>query len=162
LTPRPATPDDARDLAAIHVRAWEETYTGLLPPEEVAARDRTRRLAQWQGMLAQGRTRVALIPGFGFAQAGPQREAALAARWPEELLALYVLKSGHGTGAGLALLSAVLGAGPFSAVVLKCNGRACRFYEKTGGRLAEERPVTLGTRPIIDLLYVWDNGLKLP
>jgi len=59
----------------------------------------------------------------------------------------------------LTLIGAVLGRVPFSALVLQGNERACRFYEKTGGRLAAERPEILVKTPVIDLLYVWDREL---
>ena len=76
MTPRPATPADTAELARTQVQAWADTCVGLLPPEETAARDQSRRLAHRQRMLAAELTRVALIPGLGFAQAGSNARSA--------------------------------------------------------------------------------------
>ena len=140
---RPARESDAEILARIHVAAWAETYPGLLPDHEIARRDRAMRQAQWEAMLARGDTRVALAGEVGFAQMGPQRDPELTATWPEELHALYVLRSAHGTGLGRRLLDAVRGEAPFTAFVLDGNARALAFYLKTG---AEE----LGRTPLGD------------
>jgi hypothetical protein len=34
---RIATPDDAHDLAVMHIASWHETYLGLLPDKVLAA-----------------------------------------------------------------------------------------------------------------------------
>jgi GNAT superfamily N-acetyltransferase len=135
---------DADDLAAIHVAAWRETYTGLMPAGEIARRDLTVRRREWTAMLAAGGTRIVIAGQVGFAQMGPQREPDLAARWPEELHALYLLQSSQGTGLGLALLRAVAGTSPFTAFVLDGNARAMAFYRKTGAEVLGREPLGEG------------------
>ena len=152
---RMATPDDADAIAAIHVAAWAETYTGLLPAVELTKIERATRRGWWAAALGRGGTRVALAPGLGFAAVGPQRDARLAPRYPRELHALYLLAPAHGTGLGRRLFDRAAGDGPLSAFVLDGNARAIRFYEKTGARFVERRK--LGDGWPDDLLYVWDR-----
>ncbi|PHP27427.1 GNAT family N-acetyltransferase [Limimaricola cinnabarinus] len=161
---RPALPDDVPDLAELHVTCWHETYTGLVPAEEIARHDRALRLRQWDRQIAEGTCRIMIAPGAGFAQIGPQREAALAARGFEtELYALYLTRAAQGRGLGRALFAAALGPAPgrLLAMVLEGNDRACRFYEATGARLAERRPERIGQAEITDLLYLWDTAPAL-
>ncbi|MEM7490071.1 MAG: GNAT family N-acetyltransferase, partial [Pseudomonadota bacterium] len=144
MTPRPATPADAEEIARLHVRAWQETYPGLLPPEEIAARDHPARLRQWQGALASDASRTVLLPGLGFAQAGPQRMADHAAAYPEELYCLYLLRAGQGRGHGRALLAAVGRDVPMTALVLEGNARACAFYAAAGAVVLDTLPCRIG------------------
>lgn len=126
---------DAAALAALHVACWAETYGGLLPGSEIARYDLAFRQAQWARVLAglgEDGGRVVWVPEAGFAMMGPQREAALAADWPEELYALYLLRAAQGRGLGRGLLDAVR-AGPFTATVVAGNLRAERFYAAAGG-----------------------------
>lgn len=51
---------------------------------------------------------------------------------PEELTMLYVLADAHGSGAGQALLDAVLGDRPASLWVAADNPRARAFYRRNG------------------------------
>ena len=73
---RPATVADIPDLARLHVQAWGESYAGLLPAAEIAARDIAARTAQWTSTIAAGTTRIMVLPGLGFAQTGAQRGQA--------------------------------------------------------------------------------------
>lgn len=131
---RAARPADAPMLARLHVQSWRETYPGLLPETEIAARGYKVRLAQWRNQIARGDSRIALLPDLGFAQMGPQRDAGFArAGYPEELYCIYLLHAGQGRGQGRALLGAVRGEAPFTALVLAGNGPACGFYRAMGG-----------------------------
>lgn len=111
---------------------WAETYGGLLPASEIARYGLAFRESQWARALAGGAARVIWLKGAGFAMTGPQRDGALAAEWPDELYALYLLRRYQGRGLGRALLGAVLG-GPFTATVVAGNLRAERFYAAAGG-----------------------------
>ena len=159
-TPRPATPADVPMLARVHVQCWQETYTGLLPAAEIAARGIEQRRRQWTDQIAAGRSRIAVLPDLGFAQAGPQRDTPLLEQgFPLELYALYLLRAGQGRGLGLALLRAVIrpGDGPMSALVLAGNQPAIRFYEASGARRLETRAEHVGAAPIEEHVYVWDR-----
>lgn len=131
---RAAVLEDAGMLARIHHASWAETYPGLLPDSEIARFDLAFRQAQWARILQPDPSkRVFLVPEAGFAVMGPQREAALALEYPEELYSLYVLQSAQWRGIGRALLVAVRSAAAFSASVVAGNLRAERFYAAQGG-----------------------------
>ena len=70
---------------------------------------------------------------IGFAFAGPAFDPE-AREVPRELQVynLYVTAAHHGTGAGQALLDAVIGARPAMLWVAKANPRAVAFYRRNG------------------------------
>ncbi len=142
---RPARPADAPAIARVHVRAWQETYPGLLPPETIAERTEASRLAIWTRALsapAAGRVILAAehagaVAGFG--QAGPQRTQALRDMGHTgEVWALYLVAAAQGAGLGRGLMAAMLAAlaraGHRSAAlwVLRDNP-AAGFYARLGG-----------------------------
>ncbi|SLN32868.1 hypothetical protein ROJ8625_01537 [Roseivivax jejudonensis] len=51
---RPAGPDDADEIAALHMQAWRETDTGILPPDEIARNGLSARRALWRRVLGAG------------------------------------------------------------------------------------------------------------
>ena len=136
---RPARVQDVRQMARVHVRCWQETYRGLMPdavlddPGFPAARER-----MWTEVLTSGRyrqNRVAVAERddelAGIAMSGPPEDAA--AGWRRQLYVLYVYAAGHGTGAGRALLEAVIDpAEPAALWVADPNPRAQAFYRKHG------------------------------
>jgi ribosomal protein S18 acetylase RimI-like enzyme len=153
---RRATPEDAAAIAAIQVAGWRETYPGILPEEYLAALSVERRAEAWRKMLADGAS-VQIAEGSGFAVVGAQRDDALAAEWPDELQAIYVLRKHQGRGLGRALLRAALGADPrpFSAFVLEGNDRALGFYLGTGAVELFRRPAVIGGHPVVDIAIGW-------
>ncbi len=161
MLPRPATPDDAPDLARIHAAGWAETYPGMLPAPLVAARTPEVLLPLWQRVLARPGVRVALLPATGFAAMGPQRDPALAASHPAELYALYLRATAQRRGLGRALLAAVADGTPFSIAVIAANTRARAFYEAAGARLHALHPADIDGHPIEEALYL-HQGRPLP
>lgn len=157
-TPRPATLDDAAMIARLHVQAWQEAYTGLLPAEEIAARSYEKRQFIWARALSHEDTRIWVIDDLGFAQFGPQRESSWAARgYSEELWTMYLIRDGYGLGGPL--LRAAFGANGqrFTTCVLDRNARACAFYEKAGGRHLITREDRVGRSPVVERVYGWDT-----
>ncbi len=136
-TPRPATPADAAACALVHHTAWVETYSDLLPAsfwETATLEARTQRWTRW--LDAGTPVTVAEAGGrvVGFAIAGPARaDGRHEPVRAHELYALYVLAAHHGTGAGQALLDAVLPPGtPAQLWVAEANPRARAFYARNG------------------------------
>ena len=139
LIVRRARVQDIRQMARVHVRCWQETYRGLMPdamlddPGFPAARER-----MWTDVLTgerhrQHRVAVAERNGelVGIAMSGPSEDATAA--WTRQLYVLYVYAADHGTGAGRALLEAVID--PAESAVLWVadpNPRAQAFYRKHG------------------------------
>lgn len=134
---RPAVPADAARCACVHHTAWVETYSALLPASFWQTATLEARTERWTGWLAAGMpVTVAESDGeiVGFAIAGPA--PAVGEHEPvrdQQLFALYVLAAHHGTGAGQALLDAVLPTGtPAQVWVARDNARARAFYARNG------------------------------
>lgn len=162
MTPRLATAEDVPDIAALHVQAWIETYTGLLPPEEFARRDLNQRLTIWGRIIASGMP-VSYLSGVGFAHMGDHRNEKTRATYPRELYSFYTLQHAHGSGAGQALLDHALGDTfqPFTAEVLQGNARATAFYQKIGGQQVTQTHETLHGWEITNIIFGWSVPIQL-
>lgn len=139
LTVRPAAVEDVAQMARVNVRCWQETYRGVMPdtvlddPDFVAARERFWTAALTEERYRENRAAVAERDGelIGIAMSGPPLEAAAA--WAMQLYVLYVCAADHGTGAGQALLEAVIDRAESAALwVADPNPRAQAFYRKHG------------------------------
>lgn len=139
LSVRPARIGDVAQMARVIVRCWQETYRGLMPDEVlddpgfVAARERFWTVALTDERYRENRTAVAERDGelIGVAMSGPPLDADPA--WARQLYVLYVYAADHGTGAGPALLDAVVDpAEPVALWVADPNPRAQAFYRKHG------------------------------
>ena len=126
-------------MARVIVRSWQETYRGLMPdavlddPGFLTARERFWTAALTDERYRENRVAVADREGrlVGVAMSGPPLDAPTA--WVRQLYVLYVLAADHGTGAGRALLEAVVE--PEESVALWVadpNPRAQAFYRKHG------------------------------
>ena len=136
---RPARVEDAAQMAGVNVRCWQETYRGLMSdavldaPGLLAARERFWTAALTDERYRQNRAALAERDGelVGIAMSGPPLVAGAA--WARQLYVLYVCAADHGTGAGPALLEAVVD--PEESVALWVadpNPRAQAFYRKHG------------------------------
>jgi L-amino acid N-acyltransferase YncA len=107
---RPATPEDARAIAKVHVASWRHTYRGLLPDEyldrlSVEERKKTRRehledpSGEWGTLVADDAGRV-----VGFSTYGPSRDDD-AIPTTGEVPAIYLNPDVIGAGVGRELLA---------------------------------------------------------
>jgi GNAT superfamily N-acetyltransferase len=137
LIVRPAQVKDIEQMARVHVRCWQETYRGLMSdavlddPGFPAARERMWTRALTDERYRQSRVAVAERDDelVGIAMSGPPETAA--AGWTKQLYVLYVYAADHGTGAGQALLDAVIDPAESAALwVADPNPRAQAFYRK--------------------------------
>jgi len=126
-------------MARVNVRCWLETYRGLISdavlddPGFLAARERFWTAVLTDERYRENRAAVAERGGelVGIAMAGPSLD--LGAAWTRQLYVLYVIAADHGTGAGRALLDAVIEAAePAALWVADPNPRAQAFYRKHG------------------------------
>lgn len=129
---------DVERLARIHVECWKQTYGTQLPPEFFGERALEFRRALWNRMVndpAPGsRTVVAERLGevVGFASAGAPISPEDPPPADTELFMIYLLAEHHGSGAGQALLDAVVGDRPAFLWVATQNPRAQAFYLRNG------------------------------
>jgi L-amino acid N-acyltransferase YncA len=126
-------------MARVHVRCWQETYRGLMSdavlddPGFPAARERFWAAALTDERYRENRAAVAEREGelIGIAMSGPPLDAGAA--WARQLYVLYVVTADHGTGAGRALLQAVIAPAESTTLwVADPNPRAQAFYRKHG------------------------------
>ena len=126
-------------MARVNVQCWQETYRGLMPdavlddPGCLAARERFWTTALTDERYRENRVAVAERDDklVGIAMSGPPLDAAPA--WARQLYVLYVYAADHGTGAGPALLEAVIDPEESAALwMADPNPRAQAFYRKHG------------------------------
>lgn len=128
--------DEAKALAAVHVQAWKEAYTGILPEQLWNESAMQTRVNSWRQMLGdqahRKRTRVAELDGVivGIAQVGDPREDDVDV--DVELYMMYLLAEHQGNGTATRMLSELLGQKSASLWVLEDNPRAHAFYAKHG------------------------------
>lgn len=145
---RQETPDDAEAIAAVHVRAWQAGYAGLVPADvldrlNVAAWAQRRRDVGTADPEQPFRTLVATDAGqiVGFSTYGPYRidqDRDNLDPTYGEIVSMYVDPTRWGTGIGRTLLAASIagltgqGWRAMRLWVLDGNQRGRRFYESAG------------------------------
>lgn len=128
--------DEAPAIAEVHVKSWQQAYTGILPEQFWNDQALQRRTDSWREMLAdqahRARTRVTEVDGaiVGIAQIGPPREEDLEVE--HELYLLYLLEDHYGSGAASEMLTELLNDKSAALWVFKDNPRAQAFYRKHG------------------------------
>lgn len=167
-TIRRATEADAQAIAGVHVAAWRETYTGLVPDEMVKRLDVQQRAERWRSILSASEpataTFIACDSGgaIGFSSCGAQRDADLKRLgFSGEISALYVLRRMHRRGMGRGLMSAaalhLAGQGHAGAAlwVLSKNSLALGFYQRLKGEIVAERVDQRGAHNLQEIAYGW-------
>lgn len=162
---RRAEMKDASGIAHVHVRAWQETYRGLMPDSVLAALSVERRTKQWVQTLEDAAdlyhpALVAEVNGqvVGFANYGKEREGDPDYRG--ELFAIYILKEFQGQGIGRALVQkAALGLLDMDIssmlVWVLSNNPYRRFYERLNGQYLREKSLQIGDSVLQETAYGW-------
>lgn len=143
LTLRRGRPDDAEDLARLHVTVWRATYGDYAPEQAIRLLDTARRLPYWVGALAGDSTGQAVWVVeeagciLGVISIGPATEPAFKGRM--EVKHLYVVETAQGKGLGQRLLTTALhacqnaDARGMALAVVQQNDGARQFYRRMGG-----------------------------
>ena len=154
ITIREMTPEDYDQKGFVHYKAWQETYTGLMPESFLAKQT----LEKCQNIARRWpeNTFVAELDGriVGFSCYGTSRDSVDANAG--EVYAIYILAEAQGFGIGRKLMDAALArlAGCSSIIlwVLKSNDQAIGFYQHYGFYLdCAEKTMPLGTE--LRMLY---------
>lgn len=144
----PAGPDDAPDLARIHIAAWRETYRGLLPDSFLDRMSLPVHARRFHASLMRTEPKEATLAAadrhglVGYAAGGPSRSRKAG---EAEITTLYLLRSAQGRGVGRRLVEDVCrvfeanGATSLMISVLRDNLPARRFYEHLGGQAEAPR-----------------------
>jgi len=163
---RPARIEDAAQIATVHVKAWQETYRGLMPDSVLDTLSVERRAKHWEHILEDTtnlhKDYVAEHNGkiAGFASCGKEREGD--EEHQGELYALYVLKEFHGQGLGRLLMGKSaegLLAMEISSMLLwvLAENPAQKFYEHMGGVFLREKSLEIGESILLEKAYGWKD-----
>lgn len=137
---RDAVPEDAAEVAGVHVRTWQFAYRGLVPDtylDGLSVEDRASRYTFGDTRPDRPQTFLAVADNTirGFATIGPARDDVGDAG---EVYAIYVDPSAWGQGVGQALILEARrrlqqhGFDDACLWVLANNERAQRFYRTDG------------------------------
>jgi GNAT superfamily N-acetyltransferase len=160
---RPATADDAREIARVHIASWRSTYEEMVPRDFLDSLSEAGYTERWTRIVDAGSTRVYVAEHdgelVGFASGG--RERAGESGYRGELYAIYVLDSFQHLGYGRELVRAVVGGlrdmglDDMIIWVLRDNQPARRFYERLGGNYVRTQPITIGSATLEEVSYGW-------
>lgn len=162
----PATLDDCRAVAEVHVESWQHAYRDILPAEYLASLSVEQRAALWRETVATQSARVLVARSHGaivgFVACGASRDAG-APRDRGEIWAIYVKPTGWSSGIGRELWLAArrqLQAQGFKRVslwVIVGNQRAIDFYARAGfiEEPASRQSFELGGTRLEEVRYVF-------
>jgi GNAT superfamily N-acetyltransferase len=166
---RPATVDDAEQIARVHTASWQVGYRGLLPQAYLDGLDVVARTEMWARIIGGAGAKPGAVAiaetaeeSVGFTSYGESRDEA--ADGIGEVYAVYVLPDWWRAGVGGALMSSVLVGldAAHRAVtlwVLEGNDRGRDFYTRHGftpdGWRKRE---TIGGAEVIELRLVRPAG----
>ena len=168
---RDATPDDAREIASVHIDTWRSTYRGHLPDAMLDGLDFDRWAARReQYPRSTAPKQICLVAErdgalAGFVVAGPLQDQPSGSEG--EVYAIYVRDEHQRGGVGTALLSEAarrlheLGLQGMLIWVLRENAKGRSFYERMGGRAERERPFEIAGAQIRETGYVWGDTALL-
>jgi L-amino acid N-acyltransferase YncA len=141
---RPARPADATAIGAVHVRAWQAAYRGVMPDEYLDSLSADERAEMWRDRIARDDLAPLLVAEtegvvVGFAAFGRERPSP-EQRDAGELGAINIDPDHWGKGIGRSLLRQVtvalwtLGYREAILWVVPQNVRARSLYESEGWR----------------------------
>lgn len=165
---RPATYDDAAEIANVHINSWREAYKGLMPEDFLNDRPLNfkNRYQLWKRVTMDS-AQVTFVAEskehgvIGFINGCTPRD-------PEykdyaEVYAVYLLEKYKGQKIGLELFKKYFneykkrGFTKAYLWVLKDNP-TIKFYESTGGRFnGHTKEDVIAGQKVTELCYVWDN-----
>lgn len=168
ITIRPATFDDAAEMANVHINSWREAYKGLI--SEQFLNDRPlffkNRYELWKKVTVN-KSQITYVAEceengvVGFVNGTSGRDEALNDH--AEVWCIYLLEKYHGKKIGFNLLKSYfdshreLGFKKGYLWVLADNP-TISFYEKAGGKFnGQTLEAEIGGSKVKELCYVWDD-----
>jgi GNAT superfamily N-acetyltransferase len=159
---RPATPEDADEIARLHTGTWQTAYRGIVPDAALDALSWQDRASQWRESLGGGgaasvTTLVAIEEDrlVGFAAVGPVRDDDIPAEQFDELYAIYVLPGSWRRGIGTRLLGE-------ATMLAGATGRGLVLWVLARNELAQDFYASTGWRPDGATGHHHVGGARLP
>lgn len=162
-----ATESDAEGITFVHINSWKTSYAGVIDQsflnnisydERLAFRKEVLKLKEIMHLVAVFNEQI-----VGFADAGLARSEL-----PDhdhmkrgEIYAIYLLEQHKRKGIGTILYKqcrtwfAHQGMETFVTWVLVNNQRARCFYEREGGKIIDEKTITIGEKTYQEICYVF-------
>jgi GNAT superfamily N-acetyltransferase len=168
---RESTLSDANDVAAIHVKSWQQSYRSIIDEHYLQNISFSDRLELRKKILQRNDpNQIHLVAVYeetiiGFCDAGSAFEST--ANYRGEIYAIYLLEEFKKLGVGHRLLQAaneflaqkkLL---PYVAWVLKENHSACAFYQKNGGIISGEKIEEIGSEPYTEVAYLFGSSINI-
>ena len=160
---RVALPNDAAEIARVHVESWRSSYRGLLADEFLDSLSEAGYTDRWRRVIGDGASRVFVVEEpdgvVGFASGG--RERAGESGYEGELYAIYIVagsqRKGHGRELVHTMAAALREKGLRDMIVwvLRDNTSAREFYERLGGTYVRSQPITIGPTTLEEVSYGW-------
>jgi GNAT superfamily N-acetyltransferase len=141
---RKASPEDAEQIAIVHVRSWQAAYRERVPQDYLDGLNAADRVGRWRdalhGLEERGQGIIVAVADdtvCGFAVFGPTRDQDEDPQRTGEVNAIYLLAEAWGRGLGRLLMAEAvrqLAARYEQATlwVLDSNDRARQFYARNG------------------------------
>lgn len=168
---RTAKLEDARAIAEVHVKSWQEAYQGILDQRFLDNLKIENREQLWlENLSSKSETEPVFVAVtqeggiIGFASFGPERTKKFCA--DGELYAIYLLGEYQGKQAGTKLfltgVKELFKAG-FSSVLVwvLANNKNRQFYEKLQPVKAAEEYINIAGTHYVEIAYVWKDIKEL-
>lgn len=165
---RIARPDDATQIARVHIDTWRTAYRAILPASFLDALSYEVRAELWREWWLRADPQQWLLVAedeagcvIGFARGGLERDETPG--FDGEVYALYLLAEHHRRGIGRQLMAACArllegqGFGAALVWVLEENRPARAFYEALDGRLIGSKPIVIGGTTLTEVSYGWQR-----
>jgi ribosomal protein S18 acetylase RimI-like enzyme len=163
---RAAVPEDARQIAEVHLETWKSAYSGIISKDYLDSLSLEKRKSRWDEILSsQKETETNIVAEIenrivGFVSAGPNRTAE--SEYGSEIYALYIHPNFQNKGVGTSLLRRahieLRGKMFLNSVVWVLKDNPSRiFYERMGGRKIEESSIRIGEQDLDEVAYCWDS-----
>lgn len=160
---RKALPEDALQIADVHIKCWRTTYSGVVSDEFLDGMNLEARANSWVRIIeaSSSNVLVADIQGVvvGFASSGKSRENS---DYQAELYAIYILEEHQRKNIGRRLLEDssawLMECGHSSMVVwILAENPSRRFYESLGGIEVNTKDLPIGKQSLKAVAYGWKD-----
>lgn len=162
---RKADVADCTGVANAHVRAWRESFAGIVPQAFLDKMSVEKRALAFANRFSDESYRmyVAEVPErgiVGFVDFGEPRESIGA--YEAEIYAIYILAEFQRRGVGGRLfdlgVEALVGDGKSSMYLLALEVSPYKsFYEKMGGRIVGRKQIEIEGVMYVEVVYGWDS-----